>query len=222
MAPRRRDEDGIVGVILTVVIVFALIAVVMLTRTVIAAQEINNRVVAITGSVSGANQHLNTGCDTKAVNGCSTTALPALETTKMLTSQIDAAAKPLTGQAAQILTSVNSINQTVAGPGGIQATATAINGTVHSIDASATSINASVHSIGNTFNNLNPVVTSIASGVAAINGRVDVIMGSVNGIKADTTVIVAKVGTPGSGGNTIWGQAHLIECNVLVKGPSCA
>jgi len=221
MAPRRRDENGVVGVTLTIVIIFALIAVIELTRTVVAAQQINHRVMDITGSVVGANAHLNTGCDTKTEGGCSTTALPALETTKQLTSQINDAAKNLSSQAGQILQSVNSINQTVAGPGGIQANATAINGTVHGIDGSASSINSLVHSIGGTFNNLNPVVTSIGSGVAAINGRVDNVMGSVNGIKGDTTVINAKVGQAGTGGNTIWGQAHGIECNPLVKGAGC-
>jgi hypothetical protein len=49
--PRRRDERGIVGLMVVLVLVFALIAVIELTRTLVAAQAIDTRVVDITGSV---------------------------------------------------------------------------------------------------------------------------------------------------------------------------
>ena len=88
----------------------------MLTRTLEAAQTINTRVMDITGSVKGANSHLNTGCDPTKSAGC-TDALPVLSQTETIASQINDAAKPLSGQAAQILNSVNSIDATASDPG---------------------------------------------------------------------------------------------------------
>ncbi len=173
---RRRDENGVVGIALTIVIVFALIAVIELTRTVVAAQQINTRVLDITGSVSSANRHLNS--------------VPELDKTNELAAQILVAAKPLSGQADQIIQAATSINGTAQQ---IQANATAINGSVHSIGSTAGAINATVNSIGSTFTNLNPVVTSIQQNIVAINGRVDVILGAANGIKSDTGNVVTTV-----------------------------
>ncbi len=207
MGSRRHDERGIVGVILTLVIVFALVAVVELTRTLEAAQQIDTRVVDITASVKGANSHLNTGCDPAKPSNCST-ALPVLAVTEGLAQQIDDAAKPLTGQAGQVLNDVNSINTTVSQ---ILTTVQDINTTVHSINGVAHSINSSVLTIGASINGINNDVVAIkgtsspdlALGVNDINQRVDIILGSVNGIKGDTATITTQAGQ-------ILGQAQAI------------
>ncbi len=191
MGSPKHDERGIVGVILTIVIVFALVAVVELTRTLEAAQQINTRVQDITGSVKGANSHLNTGCDTTKAGSCPTDALPVLSQTETIAAQINDAAKPLSAQAGQILTSVNSINATASQ---ILTTASSINQTVHSIGSAAGSINSSVNSIGASLNGVNADVTNIQQGVAAINNRADVIIGLVNGIKGDTGSINGLAG----------------------------
>jgi hypothetical protein len=200
MATTKRDESGIVGVILTIVIVWALVAVVMLTRTLEAAQQIDTRVVDITASVRGANSHLNTGCNQAQPSTCDAAALPVLSQTEALVKQIDVAAKPLTGQAGQILTDVNSINTSVSS---ILATAVSINGTVHSIGGLAGSINSTVHSIQGSINGINADVVTIKgsggldSGVTGINNRASLILGVINpvtGIKADTAMIAAQAG----------------------------
>lgn len=203
MSPRRRDENGVVGVALTIVIIFALIAVIELTRTVVAAQQINTRVMDITGSVNGANKHLNS--------------VPELDGVNDSAKAILVAAQPLSGQAKQIIDAATSINGTA---GQIQTNATAINGTVHAIGASATSVNASVHSINNELTTLLPVTQSIQAGVAAINGRADKVIALAAGIKGDTSNIIADVGARGQLA-TIFGQANAIDCGILVSGGAC-
>lgn len=199
---RRRDEDGVVGVVLTIVIVFALIAVIELTRTAIAAQQINTRVIDITGSVSSANQHLNS--------------VPELDKTNELAAQILVAAKPLSGQAQQIIEAATSINGSVQA---IQGNAASINSTVHSIGGAVATIGSSVHTIGGTFTTLTPVVANIQQNIVAINQRVDVILGAVEGIKGDTGNITALVGAPSQLG-TIAGQAQGI-LNITNSGGLC-
>lgn len=208
--PSSRDERGIVGVVLTIVIIFALLAVIELTRTLEAAQQINTTVMDITGSVQGANSHLNTGCTQATATtpaNCPTTALPVLATTITEVAAIDAAAKPLSGQATQILTSVNSINTTASA---ILANASSINGTVHSINGLVGSIAASVNGIHSSLNGVNSDVTNVQGGVAAINQRADTIIGSVNSIKGDTGTINGQAGS-------ILVQAKAI-CNAHILG----
>jgi hypothetical protein len=200
MRPTKHDEMGIVGVILTIVIVFALVAVVELTRTLQAAEQINTTVIDITASVKGANTHLNTGCSAAQPTSCNATALPVLTQTEELAKQIDTAAKPLTGQAGQILTDVNSINTSVSS---ILATVKDINGTVHSINGLVLSIGSSVGTIHSNLSQVNSDVITVKGtgalgvGVSDINHRADLILGvisPVNGIKADTATITAQAG----------------------------
>jgi methyl-accepting chemotaxis protein len=192
MGARKHDERGLVGVILTIVIVWALVAVIMLTRTLVAAQRIQSTVVGIKGSVTSANSHLNTGCNPQQANStCSSTALPVLTQTETVASQINDAAKPLTGQLSQVVTAANSINATVSQ---ILANATSINGTVHTINSSATSIGGSVNSIGSSLNAVNADVVNIQQGVGAINQRADTIIALVQGIKGDTAAINGQAG----------------------------
>lgn len=197
MRSRRHDESGIVGVILTVVIVWALVAVVMLTRTLQAAEQIDTRVTDITASVNGINGHLNTGCNTASPSSCDAQALPVLKQTEDLAKQIDTAAKPLTGQAGQILADVGSINQSVTS---ILASVLSINGTVHSIGGLATSINGTVHSIQGSINGINSDVITIkgtgsfGAGVSDIDHRLDVALTTINAIRADTDTITTQAG----------------------------
>jgi hypothetical protein len=197
MRSRRHDESGIVGVILTVVIVWALVAVVMLTRTLQAAEQIDTRVTDITASVNGINGHLNTGCNTATPSTCDAQALPVLKQTEDLAVQIDTAAKPLTGQAGVILNDVNSINSSVTS---ILASVLSINGTVHSIGGLATSINGTVHTIQGSINAINADVVAIkgsgflGSGVISIDQRLDLALNTISAIKADTDTITTQAG----------------------------
>ncbi len=197
---------GLVGVVLTIVIVFALIAVVELTRTLEAAQQIDTRVVDIRGSVKSANSHLNTGCDVATGKNCTSDALPVLNTTIDLAKQIDAAAKPLTGEAAIIVTDVNSINSTVSQ---ILANASSINGTVHSINGLVGSIGGSVNTIASSLSSVNSDVSVIQQGLVRANNQAISVANSVNGIKGDTATINAQAGG-------ILTQAHDISCDKVL------
>jgi hypothetical protein len=193
--PSSRDERGIVGVVLTIVIIFALLAVIELTRTLEAAQQINTTVMNITGSVQGANSHLNTGCQegtSNAEQNCPTDALPVLNTTVSEVAAIDAAAKPLSGEASQILDSVNSINTTATA---ILGNASTINGTVHSIGGSVGSIASSVNGIHSSLDGVNSTVDNIQTGVALIDQNAQTVIDTATAIKGDTSTINGQAGS---------------------------
>jgi hypothetical protein len=212
--PSSRDERGIVGVVLTIVIIFALLAVIELTRTLEAAQSINTTVMNITGSVQGANSHLNTGCQTGTSNAeqnCPTDALPVLNTTVTEVAAIDAAAKPLSGEASQILDSVNSINTTATA---ILGNASAINTTVHSISGSVGSIGSSVGGIHSSLDGVNSTVDNIQSGVNLIDENAQTVIDTSTAIKGDTSTINGQA-------NSILTQATDICHEPLLVGDVC-
>lgn len=221
----KHNETGIVGIILTLVIVWALVAVLMLTRTLIAAQQIDTRVTDITASVNSIDTHLNTGCNQAQPSTCDSRTLPVLTQTEGIVQQIDAAAKPLAGQAGQVVTDVNSINTTVSS---ILTTAGSINGTVHSIGSLAGSINTTVHSIQG---NINPIYSDVVTirgsggfdlGVSGINNRATTIIGLVNGIKGDTATITTQAGGILSQAQAICRDRPVVPLNlVTVAGPIC-
>lgn len=197
----RRDERGTVGINLVIVLAFALYAVIQLTRTTVAAQQIDHKVVTITGSVGPIDTNLN--------------AVPKLDKTNETAQAIRVAAQPLSGDAADIIEAAKSIDGTV---DGINASAVAINGTVHGIAGNVSSIQSSVHGIGGSVGTLKGVVDQIHAGVAAINGRADVIIGLANQINADLGNVAVQVGGPGNlssgGAKNVSGHAQTIDCSV--------
>lgn len=196
---RPSSDAGVIATHMAITIAFALFAVTQLTRTTVAAQQIDTRVQDIVGSV----ETINTETKTVAV----------LDDTGDLTTQILAAAEPLNaqaqdvvritgeidGMAANILGNAGTINDNVLA---INDTAKGINSTVNGIGSSVGTINGNANNILRTFTALSPTVNSINNGVAGINQRGDVVIGISNGIKADTGAIRANVdniaGTAGS------------------------
>jgi len=189
---RRRDEQGLVGVILTIVIVWALIAVLELTRTLIAAQDINHTVLAIQANVAGAEGHLNETCGAPGSQAasatCPTQSLPILVTTINTAAKINTAALPLSGQLAQVKSDTGSINSTVTS---ILQNATSINNTVVSINSLALSIGGTVGTIHSSFVGINAdVLQSITPGLVYANGtQVATIESDVTSIKGDLDTI---------------------------------
>lgn len=151
-----KGERGIVAVNLVLTIAFALFAVIMLTKTTIAAKQIDDRVKIITTEVGpGSN-----------VSRLDETAI--LNTVADRADQILAAAKPLSGQANDVLVAAKSID-----------------GTVSQINANAGEINTTVKSINGSLSALAPVVGEIRQGVVDINNRLDRVISPVSGIGAD-------------------------------------
>ena len=194
---RRNDEGGIVAVNLVLVLGFALYAVVQLTRTTIAAQQIDERVVVITKEVGPIDQNLNE--------------VPKLDLTNETAAKIRAAADPLTGEAQNIIDAAKSIDGTV---DGINANAEAINGTVKQIAGNVNSIAGSVRPIGSNINALNSEVNQIRSGVAGINQRVMIVIDLATAIRGDLSNVNSVVGsnsaTSFNGSKTIAGHARQI------------
>src|SRR4051812_4471554 len=165
MRLNSRGEKGIVGVNLALTIAFALFAVIELSRVVLAASQIDDRVKVIITEV-GPGSNVSRLDETQKLN----------ETGRMA-EEILAAAQPLSGQAQQIIDTAKSID-----------------GTVSQILQNATEINGTVKGINATVSALLPVVQTIhgddslnvrTGGVAAINKRAATATPVVSGIQTD-------------------------------------
>jgi len=202
---RRRDEGGVVAINLALFLGFALYAVVQLTRTTLAAQQIDERVVVITKEVGPIDQNLNE--------------VPKLDLTNETAGKIRVAADGLSAEAQNIINAAESINGTVTD---INNNAATINGTVKDIAGNVGSISGSVRTIGSNINSLNGEVVRIRDGVAGINRRVMVVIDLATVIRGDLAAVNTSVGSSGAqsanGSNTINGHARDI-CQDLNAGP---
>jgi len=202
---RRRDEGGVVAINLVLFLGFALYAVVQLTRTTLAAQQIDERVVVITKEVGPIDQNLNE--------------VPKLDLTNETAGKIRVAADGLSAEAQNIINAAQSINGTVTD---INNNAATINGTVKDIAGNVGSISGSVRTIGSNVNSLNGEVVRIRVGVADINKRVMIVIDLASAIRGDLVAVNTSVGSSGAqsanGSNTINGHARDI-CQDLNAGP---
>ena len=195
---KRLGERGVVGVNLVLVIAFALYAVIMLSRTTLAAKQIDDRVRVIVTEV-GPGSNVSRLDETQKLNSIGKTA-----------EEIQAAAAPLSAQAQTIIDTAKSIDRTVSA---IQSNATEINSTVHSINATAAALVPVVQSIHG-----DESLDDRTGGVAAINKRAAAALGSdvVPGIRNDLHAILARVGANGTAGhapnNTIHSHVNSINC----------
>ena len=161
----RRDDAGIVGMNLALVIAFALYAVIQLSRVVLAGSQIDDRVKVIITEV-GPGSNVSRLDETQKLN----------ETGRMA-EEILVAAQNLSARAGSIIETAGSIDSTVSG-----------------ILTNATEINGSVRSIDSVTKQLQPVVQTIhgddslnvrTGGVAAINKRAATAAPVVGGIQTD-------------------------------------
>jgi methyl-accepting chemotaxis protein len=219
---RLKSEVGLAGQILVGVVAWALAAVLMLTNTLISAQQIDSRVDRITHTVGPIDHDLDS--------------VKLAAETNRIAGEILTAARPLSGQAQQIIdatagidTSAKSINSDVLQIGesvnGIDANARSINGNVTEINKTVKDINGTARTISGTVNQIDGNVTSIGgtvkgidanlaavletvrsirgdhaapdsgfgSGIAGINRRADAAIALVQSIKADTANVLATV-----------------------------
>jgi hypothetical protein len=162
---RLDGERGVVGFNLAVVIAFALYAVIQLSRVVLAAGQIDDRVHVIIAEV-GPGSNVARLDETQKLNE-----------TGRIAEDILAAARPLSGQAQQIIDTARSIDATVS-----------------RIDTNAGEINTTARSINATASALLPVVANIhgddsasarTGGVGAINHRAPGVLSAVGGIQSD-------------------------------------
>jgi hypothetical protein len=161
----RNQEKGIVGFNLALTIAFALFAVIELSRVVLAATQIDDRVKVIITEV-GPGSNVSRLDETQKLN----------ETGRMA-EDILAAAQPLSGQAQTIIDTAKSIDGTVSG---ILGNATDINGTVHSINSTVSALLPVVNNIHG-----DDSISATTGGVAAINKRAQAALPVVGGIQSD-------------------------------------
>ncbi|HVS41240.1 MAG TPA: hypothetical protein VMU20_03125 [Candidatus Dormibacteraeota bacterium] len=163
----------------------------MLIETLVLANRIDANVTPITQSVGDIKLHTDT--------------ISVLTTVDRSAAGIKSAADPLSGQAAQILTSV----------GAIQSTVGQIDGNTGAIDSLATTIDGTVASIA-------PNVLAIAEPAESIESRIPTTVGLANriiavlqSVKGDTAALLVAPLLP-----AINDHAHSIDCK-LGSGGAC-
>lgn len=182
--------SGLAGVVLVIVIAWALAAVLMLTGTLTNARQINRRVKLVNAQVGPIDNNL--------------ASVKLAGRTGRIAKKIDLAAEPLSGELNQVITTAGSINtkvgsilskaQSINGVvTAINTTANAINANANAINATAHSINATVHSINANALSINATAHSINSNVHSINSHVQAIGGSVASIGGNVASIRARV-----------------------------
>ena len=182
--------SGLAGVVLVIVIAWALAAVLMLTGTLTNARQINRRVKLVNAQVGPIDNNL--------------ASVKLAGRTGRIAKKIDLAAEPLSGELNQVITTAGSINtkvgsilskaQSINGVvTAINTTANAINANANAINAKAHSINATVHSINANALSINATAHSINSNVHSINSHVQAIGGSVASIGGNVASIRARV-----------------------------
>lgn len=204
---RLADETGLAGTVLIIVIAWALVAVLMLTRTLVAAQSIEGRVDVIFTEVASP--------ETGLVN--ETALVAVLQDTEQIAASIDTAAAPLSSQVGQVVEAATSIDSSAAQilnvAGSINSTAKSIGSTVNSINSNLSAILGEVRgTIHCGFDIENPTLQAVidrcgeGSVTLGTNLRVDVLLDLIRGIKSDTGNILAEV-------LEIHGHANSIDCN---------
>ena len=192
--PRRfAGQAGVVGANLAITLAFALFAVIQLTRTTLAAEQIDDRVETIVGET----EPIDTDLDE----------VPKLDETDRIAKQILAAARPLSAQADQILAAATSIDTTVSG---ILGNATSINGTVRAIRGNLGALQPVVVSINNEVERINRQLDEAIVFVRRIKIDLDNVFAE-----------VGSSGAGGHGNKTIHGHANAISCNAAVNGAGC-
>jgi methyl-accepting chemotaxis protein len=224
-------------VVLVVLIAWALLSVLFLTGTLLAARSIDRSVAVIKPQV------VQIGDEAGFIRQAKTIA--------DATVKIRAAAEPLSGHLARTLTTaqkgidpklksilgkVGNINETA---GSINTTVLQIGTTVDAIYASASSISGSVGSIGGSVGSINQSTKTINNSARSILGSAGGILSRVNSIdravativgQANTILDVApRIGTDlhtvrglvgnGNQGGTIRGHANSIDCKPILVSP---
>ncbi len=169
------------GLVLVLIIVWALAAVLMLTGTLINAREIEDTIPLINNQVSPIDKDLDN--------------VKLAAETNRIAVRIDKTAKPLSAQAGRIITEARSIDTSVEK---ILGSAVAINQTAKSINGSVRSINQKVSTINGSVVSINDTVDSIQGNVLTINRTVDSIGGNVTSINARVRSVFNRVGPVGA------------------------
>lgn len=216
---RRLTSQALPGIMLVIVILWALTAVIFLTGTLAAANRIESRVGIINQALTPINNKLNTVpvlakvSDTaNQIRDAAVSLSPTIGRIAESAGSIDTSLKqvnesvgPINASARQIGVSVTEIARSVGtiGPGlaSVVGLTRTINGSVHSIDTEAAGV------LNNVFD--------IRGRVALVTGQADDIIRNVREISGDTRFISNTVGADGITG-TVNGDAFGIATSPLL------
>ena len=228
-------------VVLTILIAWALLSVMFLTGTLLAARSIDRSVAVIKPNVDEIGTDAKFIAQAKTIRDTSTKINAAAKnlsghlavTLDVASKGIDPKLKRILGKVGQINSVAGEINTTVLGIGstvdGILANATSINDTVHAIGSkggtilrSAREINGSARSILSSGNSIlsrvNSIDTAVTKNVLTLASTIDT---QAQAIKKDFIGIDANVAQQGRGGpfaSTINGHANSIDCSAPFNG----
>lgn len=226
---------GLAPALLVLVLVWALVAVLLLTGTITAANRIDKSVKVIkpeVGSIKGDSKNIALAKKTAKISGrIKTAATPLtgeLNSTIGAARNIDGTAKSIllrvlsinnvagaiNGNVRDINTTVHGIDSNVSGinanTDAINANAKAINASARSINSRASSINSDVKSIRGRAGRINTTAISIDGRVSGINARAVAARGVVALIKNDLDAIL-------KGALSINNHANQIDCSNLIN-----
>src|SRR5918998_233996 len=230
---------GMSPVVLVILIAWALLSVMFLTGTLLAARSIDRSVAVIKPNVDEIGTEAGFIDQARTIQNTSTRInRAAAPLTGHLATTLEIASKGIDPKLKRILGKVGQINSVA---GEINGTVLTIGGTVDQIYGSASSINTSVGSIGQSVrtidrsakeirgsarnilssgNSILSRVNSIDRGVTTIVGDLaSPINNTAKNIKQDFIGIDARVGQQGRGGafaSTVNGHANSIDCSVPV------
>jgi methyl-accepting chemotaxis protein len=209
-------------VVLVVLIAWALLSVIFLTGTLLAARSIDRSVSGVTGRTDANGRPENNIKTTVTRIGRDAAFIDEARKTVQISTAIRKAADPLSGHLTRTLTvaskgidpklksilgKVGDINQTA---GQINTNVKGIHGTVDNIFSSVISINDNVHSINSHVHSIGGAATSIRSDTSEINGSARSILGSLGGILARVNHIDGSVARINGQAETILNTARPI------------
>lgn len=205
-------DSRVAGVMLVLVVAWALAAVVLLTGIEVNLHQVNDRVIVIDHRLPPIRSN--------------TSFIRLAAATAQVTTAINHAAAPLTGELQKTLVSARQIDSKVppilSKVQAINTEARSINTTVGSIDTTAHQINANVASIGTSVASISASVSSVAADVASIHSRVSTVLsavgprGSTNGsINGSVASIEGRLGGVLATAHTIDKGVNLINVNAL-------
>jgi len=227
-------------VVLVILIAWALLSVLFLTGTLLAARSIDRSVAVIKPEVEEIGGEAGFIDEARKISGLAkridVAAKPLVghldRTLEVASKGIDPKLKSILGKVGEINTVAGEINTTVLQIGGsvdaIFGNASAINTSVGSIGESARSIDSRTKTINNSARLILGDAGGILSRVNSIDRAVATIVGQANtildvapeiGTDLNTTLKLVGTGSGAGHGSTIHGYANAIDCSPLLLSP---
>jgi methyl-accepting chemotaxis protein len=217
---------GMSPVVLVILIAWALLSVIFLTGTLVAARSIDRSVSGVTNRTTADGKPENNIYDTVQEIGKEGKFIAEAKKTVVIAKAIRKAAAPLSGHLARTLTiadkgikprlvSINGkVEDIIDVAGKINTNVVGISGTVNSIHSSVLTIGESVQSIGSSVRTINRSAQQINGSARSILGSLSSILSLVQHIDGSVDTIVGQANTINGVADTILPDFNQILANV--------